>query len=249
MNKMTGTPLGEMADQTIMGVFITQIMGLFSLVTRMVEVLERVTLLLWSLLLILLTCHEDIEAVNHEELLSRMTHNMREAAMDALSVSIQDKPGSYITAAEGSRPKQSATKGSKLDPSISKEKFHSLFLENLCEGVYVTIPRKVVEMMALALSRLKSVSLLCWTPIPPQCMGRSSFALCLIEINAKDVLKESLTIGVHLIDDTGFAIKSVSIPITVFTHVVPAPIVEMTNDGFQTVGKKKKGKSKSINGG
>nr|GEW47281.1 hypothetical protein [Tanacetum cinerariifolium] len=143
-----GTPLGEMADQTVMGVFITRIMGLFPLVTRVVEVLERVTLLLWSLLLILLTCHEDIEAVNREELLYRMTHNMREAAMDALSVSIQDKPGSYITAAEGSRRKQSATKGLKLDPSISKAKFHLLFLENLCEGVYVTIPRKVVEMVS-----------------------------------------------------------------------------------------------------
>nr|GEY70735.1 hypothetical protein [Tanacetum cinerariifolium] len=60
---------------------------------------------------------------------------------------------------------------------------------------------------------------------------------------------ESLTIGVHLIKDTWFTIKTVSIPITVVTHVVPAPIVEMINDGFQTMGKKKKGKSASINGG
>ncbi|GJS48453.1 hypothetical protein Tco_0598574 [Tanacetum coccineum] len=44
--------------------------------------------------------------------------------------------------------------------------------------------------------------------------------------------------------------KKVSIPITVVTPVVPTPIVKMTNDGFQTVGKKKeKGKSKSINDG
>nr|GEV18008.1 hypothetical protein [Tanacetum cinerariifolium] len=41
----------------------------------------------------------------------------------------------------------------------------------------------------------------------------------------------------------------VLIPIIVVTPVVPAPIVEMTNDGFQTVGKKKKCKSNSINGG
>ncbi|GJT06947.1 zinc knuckle CX2CX4HX4C containing protein [Tanacetum coccineum] len=40
--------------------------------------------------------------------------------------------------------------------------------------------------------------------------GRSSFARCLIEINADDVLKESLTIGVPLIEDTGFIIKTVS---------------------------------------
>nr|GEZ41987.1 hypothetical protein [Tanacetum cinerariifolium] len=45
-------------------------------------------------------------------------------------------------------------------------------------------------------------------------------------------------------------ISFVSIPITVVTPVVPTPIVEMTNDGFQTVGKKKKkSKSKSINRG
>ncbi|GJS17451.1 hypothetical protein Tco_0411923 [Tanacetum coccineum] len=75
--------------------------------------------------------------------------------------------------------------------------------------------------------------------------GRSSFACCLIEINAEDALKESLTIGVLLIKDTGFTIETVSIPITFVT-----PNVEMTNDGFQTVGKKKKkGKSKSTNGG
>nr|GEU62639.1 hypothetical protein [Tanacetum cinerariifolium] len=87
----------------------------------------------------------------------------------------------------GSRPKPSAAGGLKLDPSISKAKFRSLFSENLCEGVYVSIPRKVMEM--------------------------------------------------------------VLIPITIVTLVVPSPIFEMTNDGFQTVGKKKKGKSKSINGG
>ncbi|GJX54307.1 hypothetical protein Tco_0282676 [Tanacetum coccineum] len=75
--------------------------------------------------------------------------------------------------------------------------------------------------MALALSRLKS-----------------------------DVLKKSLTIGVPLIEDTGFTIETVSIPITVVTPNVPTPTVEMTNDEFQTVGKKKKkGKSKSTNGG
>ncbi|GJV82838.1 zinc knuckle CX2CX4HX4C containing protein [Tanacetum coccineum] len=108
--------------------------------------------------------------------------------------------------------------------------------------------------------------------------GRSNFARYLIEINAEDVLKESLTIGVPLIEDTRFTIetviieyewklphcdlckifghvhdhcpKKVSIPITVVTPNVPTPTVEMTNDGFQTVRKKKKkGKSKSINGG
>ncbi|GJY63264.1 hypothetical protein Tco_0464724 [Tanacetum coccineum] len=67
--------------------------------------------------------------------------------------------------------------------------------------------------------------------------GRSSFACCLIEINVEDVLKESLTIGVPLIEDTGFTIETVSIPITVVTPNVPTRTIEMTNDGFQTVGK------------
>nr|GEX09296.1 hypothetical protein [Tanacetum cinerariifolium] len=87
----------------------------------------------------------------------------------------------------GSRSKPSAAGGSKLDLSISKADFRSLFSKNLCEGFYVSILRKVVEM--------------------------------------------------------------VSIPITVVTPGTLTPIVEMTNDGFQTVGKKKKGKCKSINGG
>ncbi|GJX92363.1 hypothetical protein Tco_0345689 [Tanacetum coccineum] len=217
---MAGTPLGEMADQTVVGSVHNSDHGAFasgyscggSLKASDASALVSPTPII-----------NMSRAGNHEELLSGMTNNMREAAMDALvllwlknlnvdespivqSVSIQDKPGSYIAAAGGSRPKPSAAGGSKLDPSISKAKFRSLFSENLCEGVYVSIPRK-------------------------------------------DVLKEILTVGVHLIEDTGFTIKTVSIPITVVTPVVPAPIVEMTNDGFQTVGKKKKGKSKSINGG
>ncbi|GJS96896.1 abscisic acid receptor PYL8 [Tanacetum coccineum] len=108
--------------------------------------------------------------------------------------------------------------------------------------------------------------------------GRSSFTRCLIEINADDVLKESLTLCVPLIESSGFTIetftieyewkpprcdlckifghvhdhcpKKVMIPPTVVTSNVATPIVEKSNDGFQTVGKKKKkGKSKSNNDG
>ncbi|GKB91304.1 zinc knuckle CX2CX4HX4C containing protein [Tanacetum coccineum] len=44
--------------------------------------------------------------------------------------------------------------------------------------------------------------------------------------------------------------KKVSVPPTVVTHNDVTPTVEKTNDGFQTVGKKKKkDKSKSTNGG
>ncbi|GJS66843.1 zinc knuckle CX2CX4HX4C containing protein [Tanacetum coccineum] len=108
--------------------------------------------------------------------------------------------------------------------------------------------------------------------------GRGSFARCLIEINDDDVLKESLTMGVPLIEGSRYTVeivtieyelkpprcdlckifghvhdhcpKKVSIPPTVVTSNVATPTVGKTNDGFQTVGKKKKkGKSKSTNGG
>nr|GEV79570.1 hypothetical protein [Tanacetum cinerariifolium] len=61
---------------------------------------------------------------------------------------------------------------------------------------------------------------------------------------------ESLTMGVPLIDELGFTIEIVSDSPTVVTPMVVTPNVEKTQDGFQTVGKKKKkDKSKSNNGG
>ncbi|GKC70913.1 hypothetical protein Tco_1116796, partial [Tanacetum coccineum] len=157
-------------------------------------------------------------------------------------VIVQDMPNSYAGAAGGS----------KSVPSKSKANFRLLFLENLCEGANFSIPKKVVE------------------------MERSIFARCLIEINADDVLKESLMMGVPLIKGSGFTIetvtieyewkpprcdpckifghvhdhfpKMVSIPPTIVTHNAVTPTIEKTNDGFQTVGKKKKkGKPKSTN--
>ncbi|GJS80983.1 hypothetical protein Tco_0747524 [Tanacetum coccineum] len=80
--------------------------------------------------------------------------------------------------------------------------------------------------------------------------GRSSFARCLIEINVDDVLKESLTMGVPLTGGLGFTFETVSIPSTVVISNAHTPTVEKTNHEFQTVSKKKKkGKSKSTNGG
>ncbi|GJT12642.1 reverse transcriptase domain-containing protein [Tanacetum coccineum] len=94
-------------------------------------------------------------------------------------------------------------------------------------------------------------------------MGGSSFSRCLIEINADNVLKESLTMGVPLIDGSGFTIETVNIEYEwkpsrcdlckIFGHVydhctnkvsippiVDTPIVEKTNDGFQTVSKRRR---------
>ncbi|GKB00565.1 hypothetical protein Tco_0828558 [Tanacetum coccineum] len=83
--------------------------------------------------------------------------------------------------------------------------------------------------------------------------GRSSFARCLIEVNSEADLVDVVTIGVPSLtgdDFTKETIRVVSPPIVSTSNVV-APTVEKSNDGFQTVGKKKKrkGKSKSTNGG
>ncbi|GJS80586.1 zinc knuckle CX2CX4HX4C containing protein [Tanacetum coccineum] len=82
--------------------------------------------------------------------------------------------------------------------------------------------------------------------------GRSSFARCLIEINANDVLKESLTMGVPLIDEPGFTIETVSIEYEwkppccdlckIFGHVLDHCPKKVSVPST-------KGKSKSTNGG
>ncbi|GKE35638.1 hypothetical protein Tco_1454960 [Tanacetum coccineum] len=65
--------------------------------------------------------------------------------------------------------------------------------------------------------------------------GRSNFSRCLIEVNADGVLKESITMGIPLLDGLGFY-KETTITVT---H-----IVDKSNDGFQmAVYKKKNGKT------
>nr|GEY66601.1 hypothetical protein [Tanacetum cinerariifolium] len=192
------------------------------------------------------------------------------------SVIIQDKPRSYV----------GVVGVSKLEPSKSKANFRSLSSENLCKGSNFSIPRKVVETvfsedgLSIIASQIGKpimldsyISLMCI-----ESWGRSSFARYLIEINANDLLKESLTMGVLLINEPGFTIETVSIeyewkppycelckifgrilyhfpkkvspPSTVVTPIIITPNVEKTHDGFETVGKKKKkDKSKSTNGG
>ncbi|GKB34763.1 zinc knuckle CX2CX4HX4C containing protein [Tanacetum coccineum] len=70
--------------------------------------------------------------------------------------------------------------------------------------------------------------------------GRSSFARCLIKVSSEANLVDVVTIVSQ---------KVVTLPIFSTSPIV-TPTVEKTNDGFQTVGKKKKrkGKSKSNNG-
>ncbi|GJR43014.1 zinc knuckle CX2CX4HX4C containing protein [Tanacetum coccineum] len=109
--------------------------------------------------------------------------------------------------------------------------------------------------------------------------GRSSFARCLIEVNSEADLVDVVTIGIPSLSEDDFTKETIRVEYewrpprcdtcNIFGHVhdycpkkvVSPPIVatsnvvtpnaEKSNDGFQTVGKKKKrkGKSKSTNGG
>ncbi|GJU53479.1 zinc knuckle CX2CX4HX4C containing protein [Tanacetum coccineum] len=89
--------------------------------------------------------------------------------------------------------------------------------------------------------------------------GRSSFARCLIEVNSEADLIDVVSIGIPSLTGDDFTKetihehcpKKVVSPPVVTTSNVAAPTIEKSNDGFQTVGKKKKrkGKSTSTNGG
>ncbi|GKB03951.1 zinc knuckle CX2CX4HX4C containing protein [Tanacetum coccineum] len=109
--------------------------------------------------------------------------------------------------------------------------------------------------------------------------GRSSFARCLIEVNSEADLVDVVTIGIPSLSEDDFTKETIRVEYEwrpprcdtckIFGHVhdycpkkmMSPPIVatsnvvtsyaEKTNDGFQTVGKKKKRKckSKSTNGG
>ncbi|GJX06772.1 zinc knuckle CX2CX4HX4C containing protein [Tanacetum coccineum] len=109
--------------------------------------------------------------------------------------------------------------------------------------------------------------------------GRSSFAWCLIKVNLEADLMDVVTIGIPSLSEDGFTKETIRVeyewrppkcdickifghvhdycpkkvvsPPIVTTSNVVTPTVEKSNDSFQMVGKKKKrkGKSKSTNGG
>nr|GEU75960.1 putative reverse transcriptase domain-containing protein [Tanacetum cinerariifolium] len=162
---------------------------------------------------------------------------------------INDKPSSYVGAAEGSKPK----------PSKVKANFCSLFLENLCEGANFSIPRKVVKMVSIDLL------ILCLEDVlenGPWMIHNSPIILKKWTMNSrlcKEELTQSLTMSVPLIDKPWFTIETISIEYEwkpprydlckIFGHVldhfpkkvsvpytVVTPIVEKAHDGFQIVG-------------
>ncbi|GKE11870.1 hypothetical protein Tco_1415421 [Tanacetum coccineum] len=147
-------------------------------------------------------------------------------------VSINAKSNSYARAAGAS-----SSESKKV-----KAKFCSLVSKNVCDGVELTIPRKVLE------------------------TGRGSFARCMIEVNVDNVLKESITIGIPLFNGSGFYKEMVRVKYEwkppccvqckIFGYVydqclknatVVPTIEKMNNDGFQMMVNKRSGKTGPIN--
>ncbi|GJT63047.1 zinc knuckle CX2CX4HX4C containing protein [Tanacetum coccineum] len=125
------------------------------------------------------------------------------------SVFINTKPASYAGVA-GSSSSQ---------PNKGKVNFRSMFSENLCDGVDLTIPVKVVDLIHDILIKVFSkdgISLIASQIGKPimldsftssmfiESWGRSSFARCLIEVKADTTLKDSVTMGIPLPDGMGF---------------------------------------------
>ncbi|GKC96147.1 hypothetical protein Tco_1161589, partial [Tanacetum coccineum] len=136
-------------------------------------------------------------------------------------VIVLDMPNFYACAAGGSKPIPSR---SKSEPSKAKANFHSLFSENVCEGANVTIPRKVVEMsLTMGVPLIEGL--------------RYSVETVTIEYEWKPPCCYLCKIFGHAHD---YCPKKVSIPPTVVTSNVATSTIEKTNDGFQTMTKKKK---------
>ncbi|GJR31259.1 hypothetical protein Tco_1107491 [Tanacetum coccineum] len=115
----------------------------------------------------------------------------------------------------------------KEQPNVSSN-FRPLVADLVFNGVNISIPCKVVK------------------------KGRISFARCIIKVNSEVDLVDVVTISTPSLMGDEFTTKTIRVdPPIVTTSNAVAPTVEKFNDGFQTLGKKKKrkGKSKSTNGG
>nr|GEW69385.1 zinc knuckle CX2CX4HX4C [Tanacetum cinerariifolium] len=141
---------------------------------------------------------------------------------------------------------------STKDQLTSNSNFRPLVADPVFDGVNISISCKVIK------------------------KGRSSFARCLIEVNSEADLMDVVTIGIPSLTGDGFTEETIRVdyewrlprcdtskifgdvhdhcpkkvvsPHIVTTSNVVTPSVKKTNDGFQTMGKKRKGKSKSTNG-
>ncbi|GKC22950.1 zinc knuckle CX2CX4HX4C containing protein [Tanacetum coccineum] len=177
----------------------------------------------------------DIDAGKHDELLSELTNEDRMETLEALgsicnSIKV-DRNNADVIPCKVSYADDSINlnvdestipSGSAKDQPNINSNFRTLVADPVFDGVNISIPRKVVEKRLVLEGG-------------PWLIRKSPIILKKWSMDTR-LLKEELT----------------RIPIWVKLHDVPIQVFEeMTNDGFQTVGKKKKrkGKSKSTNGG
>ncbi|GJZ41700.1 zinc knuckle CX2CX4HX4C containing protein [Tanacetum coccineum] len=155
-----------------------------------------------------------------------------------------------------------ATGGASSIPIKGKANFRYLKSDNVCEGVDLSIPMKVVQTtMNTSLFKEEFTRIPVWVKIhevplqvfdedeisliPSQngnpimldsftssmcsnSWGRSIFARCLIKVKAKEVLKESITIGIPMPKDIGHVYDQYP------KNAIATPTIDSTNDGFQT---------------
>ncbi|GKC33124.1 hypothetical protein Tco_1040418, partial [Tanacetum coccineum] len=131
----------------------------------------------------------------------------------------------------------------KDEPKVISN-FRTLVADLIFDGVNISIPRKVIEKEQLEADLMDVVT----TGIPSLSGDGFTKETIRIEYEWRPPRCDICKIFGHVHD---YCPNKVVSPPIVTTDNVVTPTVEKTNDGFQTVGKnkKRKGKSKSTNGG
>nr|GEV23574.1 putative reverse transcriptase domain-containing protein [Tanacetum cinerariifolium] len=152
----------------------------------------------------------------------------------------------------------------KDQPKVNSN-FRPLVTDPVFDGVNISIPCKVIEKVKLhdvpiyvfEKDGISLISTFTGKPIMldsytssmcNELWGMSSFARFLIEVNLEADLVDVVTIGIPSLTRDGFTKETICV---VSPSIITTSTVEKLNDGFQTVGKRKKrkGKSKTTNGG
>ncbi|GJV93655.1 hypothetical protein Tco_1541468 [Tanacetum coccineum] len=131
----------------------------------------------------------------------------------------------------------------KDQPKVNSN-FRPLVADLVFDGVSISIPRKVVKKVNSEADLVDVVTI----GIPSLTGDGLTKETIRVEYKWRPPMCDVCKIFGHAHDH---CLKKVSSPPAVVTSNVVTPTIEKTNDGFQTVGKKKKrkGKSKSTNGG
>ncbi|GKA48492.1 hypothetical protein Tco_0741450 [Tanacetum coccineum] len=162
----------------------------------------------------------------------------------AQAVDIYTKSTSYAGAAAAS---------AKDQPKVNSN-FRPLVADLVFDGVNISIPLFEEDSISLIATFIgKPIMLDSYTSsMCNDSWGRSRFARFLSDVNSEADLVDVVTISIPSLTGDGFTKETIRVgPLIVTTSAVVTPAIEKLNDGFQTMGKKKKrkGKSKTTNGG